>query len=134
MLSRLKKTAAILAFCLVFSCGDKPSVDDAEKALYDVFGKMGKVEDVEKLNGWFEDNNNRYVMEVKYKIELNKEAKRELESAKRNVFAALMVQPILQICSKNGKLSDTCEGKAKLVFRKTEKGWIIIKNKSQYIE
>ncbi len=134
MLSKLRKTTAVLALCLIFSCGDKPSVDDAKKALNDVFGKIGKVENVEKLNGWFEDNNNRYVMEVKYEIELDKEGKKELKSASKNVFAALMMQPILQICSKNGKLSDTCEGKAKLVFRKTEKGWTIIDNKSQYVE
>ncbi len=137
MVSKTGKILCLLLLCFIFSCGGKPSVDDAQKALNNVFGKagsnMGKVEDVEKINGWFEnDDKSRYVMEVKYKIKLNDETKKELQSA--SGLSAILIQPLIQICSKDGKLSDTCEAKAKIVFRKTEQGWMPVKEDSRYIE
>ena len=133
MFSKLRKTTAVLALCLVFSCGNKPSEGDAQKAISNVFGKLGKVEDVEKVNGWSGDNKNLYTMEVKYEIDLNEKVKRAIKSSKRDSFDNSMVQLILPICFKNGKLMDVCKGKAKLTFRKTEKGWTVINNKSKYV-
>jgi len=136
---RIRKLLPALGLVFIISCGNQPSTSDAQKALESALGKLGKIEDVEKINGWYEDNNNIYVMEVKYKIKLNKEAKAELEETQRNAFGALIFSPLLKICTKNGnirgEIGDECKGKAKLAFRKTDNGWMIIndKNKTQYI-
>jgi hypothetical protein len=97
---------------------------DVKKVLLNLFGKLRNIENVEKINDWTEDSNNLYVMEVKYRVKLTPEAKKELST----VNASLLLAPLIRICSPNGKMQDFCVGK--LAFKKTENGWTFIKRTS----
>jgi len=133
MNGKVLKLVCLLAVCsFLFACGGKPSTKDAKKALQDAWGEIGTVVAVKKLNGWFKDNSkNVYVMEVSYKLKLSEKARRILRSP--SDIESIFAMPLYAICTDGDKLLDVCKTKARLVFHKTEKGWVLDKNSSKFI-